>query len=140
MTYFLVMGGLALSVSFTLGWGLWRTGRWLFGRLGRRRATPSRSAATPRRRGNAARAARRPAPSGPWRLTQALARLHGAWPLALLVLLLHGGTRLAAHGMAARPHSLPGEFLQIVEALGWGAVGLGALAGIGLLAAWRCRR
>ncbi|MDN3556321.1 hypothetical protein [Halomonas maura] len=140
MTYFLVMGGLALSVSFTLGWGLWRTGRWLFGRLGRRRAAPSRSAAKPRRGGNATRAARRPTPSRPWRLTRALAPLGSALPLGLVTLLLYGGCRLAAHGMTARDHTAPGAFHRLVEGLGWTAAGLIGLSLLGLVAAWRCRR
>ncbi|ATJ82992.1 hypothetical protein [Halomonas beimenensis] len=137
MTYFLVMGGLALSVCLTLGWALWRAGRWLFGRLAPRRASPSRAAAKPRR---GAGAARRSAPSRAWRLTRTLAHLGGAWPLALLALLLYGGTRLAAHGMAARPHEAPDAFHRLVEALGWGTAGLAGLAGVGLSAAWRSRR
>ncbi|WP_146613016.1 hypothetical protein [Halomonas sp. SL1] len=36
MAYFLVMGGLALTVCFTFGWIVWRMLRWAFARLGRR--------------------------------------------------------------------------------------------------------
>ncbi|MDR5865633.1 hypothetical protein [Halomonas koreensis] len=131
MTYFLVMGGLMVSLCFTLGWGLWRIGCWALGRLSPRAAGARR----PRRR-----AARRPAPSGPAAPTRALARLQGILPLALVTLLLYGGVRLAAHGMDARPRAAPGGFQALVDAVGWGAAGLTGLAAIGGLAAWRCRR
>ncbi|MBB3140664.1 hypothetical protein [Halomonas organivorans] len=139
MAYFLVMGGLALAVCFTLGWGLWRIGRWAFGRLARRRPSGGRRPARTRQRRDAAKGRASSTPSSPWRLTQALSRLRGAWPLALVAWLLYGGTRLAAHGMAARPRQAPGAFLHLVDILGWGAIGLLAMAILGLLATWRCR-
>lgn len=166
MTYLLVMGGLVLSVCFTLGWGLVGMGRWLVRRLPAgggastrqkpRRAAPrskpaaktasrasskatskSSTRASPRGGG---RAARDSAPSEPWRLTAWLARRRSSLPLGLLVLLLYGGSRLAEYGMAFRPHEAPGEFHRLVEVLGWSAAGLLALATVSLLAAWRCRR
>ncbi|WP_156821554.1 hypothetical protein [Halomonas smyrnensis] len=39
MAYFLVMGGLALTVCVTFGWAVWRMLRWACARLGR--STPS---------------------------------------------------------------------------------------------------
>ncbi|MFG6178444.1 hypothetical protein ACGTN6_14485 [Halomonas sp. THAF12] len=147
MAYFLVMGGLALAVCFTLGWGLWQSGRWVSGRLPRRRpasarrgdrAKPRRGSATPRREAAGRRAAASPSP--PWALTRGLARLRGAWPLALLACALYGGAQLVANGMAARPRPAPGAFLRLVDVLGWGAAGLLGMALLGLLAAWRCRR
>ncbi len=167
MAYFLVMGGLALMLCITFGWGVWRIGRWAF-RLGRRPsagrrkpaarttrgkqaaakapskqkgrgAAPSRRAAASAEKGSARRDGSAE-PSPPWPLTMALAPLRGAWPLAVLVAALYGGGRLAAHGMAARPQQAPDAFRGLVEALGWGAMALLAVALLGLLATWRCRR
>lgn len=161
MTYLLVMGSLALSVCFTLGWGLVVTGRWLVRRLPGRgsasarpkarrpanRARPAPKASAKRTAKPAAKAAdgkpsRRGGasdPAGPWPLTRWLARRRSALPLGLLALLLYGGSRLAAYGMAFRPHEAPGAFHRLVGVLGWSASGLLALAAVSLLAAWRCR-
>ncbi|MFG6160090.1 hypothetical protein ACGTNG_14905 [Halomonas sp. 1390] len=162
MTYLLVMGGLALSVCFTLGWGMVGMGRWLARRLPGGGGAASRQKA--RRAPNRPKAAARPSaktppkartkasdtgnrrstmatpPSEPWRLTRWLARRRSSLPLGLLALLLYGGSRLAEYGMAFRPHEVPGEFHRLVEALGWSAAVLLALATVSLLAAWRCRR
>ncbi|MDX1466270.1 MAG: hypothetical protein R3215_11265 [Halomonas sp.] len=169
MTYLLVMGGLALSVCFTLGWGMVGMVRWLGRRLpggggagarqpARRapkrskaasssKASPRTSARTPAKAStkgateSASRASRRAAkaPSEPWPLTRWLARRRSSLPLGLLALLLYGGSRLAEYGMAFRPHEAPGEYHRLVEVLGWTAAGLLALAAVSLLAAWRCR-
>ncbi|RTR06378.1 hypothetical protein [Halomonas nitroreducens] len=139
MAYFLVMGGLALSVCFTLGWALWRAVSWLAGRLGggpRRRTRTRRPAARPTRR----RQAEQPSAASPWRLTRAVAPLGSALPLGLVTLLLYGGSLLAAHGMAARSRPAPGAFHRLVEGLGWTAAGLLGMSLLGLVAAWRCRR
>ncbi|TLF52826.1 hypothetical protein FEI13_03750 [Halomonas urmiana] len=162
MTYLLVMGALALSVCFTLGWGMIGIGRWLGRRLpggggsasrqkacrapNRPKAAPppkastKASAKTPPKATGSRRAARTKPPSEPWRLTCWLARRRSSLPLGLLALLLYGGSRLAEYGMAFRPHEVPGEFHRLVEGLGWTAAVLLALAAVSLLAAWRCRR
>jgi hypothetical protein len=164
MAYFMVMGGLVLAVCVGAGWTTWRIIRWAWtgatrgasgkrsrgksagqGRAASRQPSTKQASAkaTPSQKGRGAAASRRdkPAqPSSPWRLTMALAGLRGAWPLAMLAGALYGGARLVAHGMAARPQSLPEAFLALVEALGWGAAGLCGLALVGLLATWRCRR
>lgn len=160
MTYLLVMGGLALSVCFTLGWGMVGLGRWLGRRLpgGGGSASRQKARRAPKRPRAAARtSAKAPpkartkasdtgsrraakAPSEPWTLTRWLARRRSSLPLGLLALLLYGGSRLAEYGMAFRPHEAPGEFHRLVEVLGWTAAGLLALAAVSLLAAWRCRR
>lgn len=170
MTYLLVMGGLVLSVCFTLGWGLVGTGRWLARRLPggrgagkqrpvRRTATRTKAPAKPASRasskassnsstrnatrganGAASRRRAAKAPAEPWRLTRWLARRRASLPLGLLALLLYGGSRLAEYGMTLRPREAPGEFHRLVEVLGYGAAGLLALAAVSLLAAWRCRR
>ncbi|WP_275287814.1 hypothetical protein [Halomonas elongata] len=159
MTYFLVMGGLALSLCVLIGWPLWRVLRWLGGRLfgpwGERRdaarakrPTKSRAKAQPR----AAKKDEKPSTTtrrstsrqatphtGPWWLTRTLAPLGSAWPLALVAGLLYGGTRLAEYGMGARPHTAPAAYHRLVEALGWGAIALAGVAVVGLVASWRCR-
>ncbi|WP_157955196.1 hypothetical protein [Halomonas denitrificans] len=163
MTYLLVMGGLTLSVCFTLGWGLVGAGRWLARRLpggagsaSRRpaRRTANRAKASPKgspkpkpaaktsskaptKASSRSRTAK--APSEPWPLTRWLARRRSSLPLGLLALLLYAGSRLAEYGMAFRPHEAPGEFHRLVEVLGYGAAGLLALAAVSLLAAWRCQ-
>lgn len=153
MAYLLVMGALGLSVCFTLGWGLVRGSRWLVGHLpgaGRkptrrsaRRApgrpkAPSRPKTAPRTRTRKAATAK--APTEPWRLTRWLARRRSPLPLGLLVLLLYAGSRLAEYGMTFRPQAAPGEFHGLVSTLGWVAAVLLALAGMNLLALWRCHR
>ncbi|MGQ0335470.1 hypothetical protein [Halomonas elongata] len=154
MAYFLVMGGLALSLCLLVGWSLWRVLRWLVRRLGAsgkgrktaRAKRPAKSRAETRsmkKDETSARAttskARQATPRGPWRLTRALAPLASAWPMALVVGLLYGGTRLAEYGMGARPHTAPAAYHRLVEALGWGAIGLIVVAVVGLVASWRCR-
>ncbi|CAM3406766.1 hypothetical protein [Halomonas lysinitropha] len=147
MAYLLVMGGLALSVFFTLGWGLICATRWLAGRLpgasrqsARRstRRTPARPKAATRSRTRQTTPAK--APSEPWRLTCWLARWRSPLPLGLLALLLYGGGRLVDYGMTYRPQAAPGEFHGLVSSLGWAAAALLILAGMNLLALWRCRR
>ncbi|RAW08942.1 hypothetical protein DKQ62_01625 [Halomonas elongata] len=154
MAYFLVMGGLALSLCLLVGWSLWRVLRWLVRRLGAsgkgrktaRAKRPAKSRAETRsmkKDETSARTttskARQATPRGPWRLTRALAPLASAWPLALVAGLLYGGTRLAEYGMGARPHTAPAAYHRLVEALGWGAIGLIGVAVVGLVASWRCR-
>ncbi|MFG6136904.1 hypothetical protein [Halomonas sp. B23F22_10] len=164
MAYFLVMGGLVLTVCFTSGWAVWRMLRWACAHVGRRtpsggrkktaaRASKGRQVAAkapsrapsrekekaPSRR-DAARRDKKAEPSPPWRLTVALAPLRGAWPLAVLLGALYGGGRLVDHGMVARPQHAPDAFRQLVEAVGWGAMALVGVALVGLLASWRCRR
>jgi hypothetical protein len=152
MAYVLVMGGLALSVSFTLGWALWRSLRWLLrqvaGPPARGRVTPrSRKAPAPRK----AAAARKPAarkasskpaaklPREPWGLTRWLSRRRSALPLCSLALLLYGLTRVVEFGMTQRPLSPPAGYHSLVNGLGWAAAVLLAMALLNLLARWRCR-
>lgn len=151
MAYMLVMGGLALSVFFTLGWGLVFTIRWLARRLpgagrqpaGRKtRRAPARPTTPSRSRTRKTSSAKAPskAPAQPWGLTRWLAGWRSPLPLGLLTLLLYGGSRLAEYGMAFRPQAAPGEFHVMVSALGWAAAALLMLASMNLLALWRCRR
>lgn len=149
MAYFLVMGGLALSVFFTFGWLLLRTGQWLA--RGLPGGGAARRAKRPAQRAPAKKPARAPAkarpraatkkrePREPWRLTRWLARRRFALPLSLLALLLYGLTRLAEYGMSFRPHDVPGAYHSLVGTLGWIAAVLLAMALVNLLAAWRCR-
>lgn len=149
MAYFLVMGGLALSVFFTFGWLLLRTGQWLA--RGLPGGGAARRAKRPAQRAPAKKPARAPAkarpraaakkrePREPWRLTRWLARRRFALPLSLLALLLYGLTRLAEYGMSFRSHDVPGAYHSLVGTLGWIAAVLLALALVNLLAAWRCR-
>ncbi|MFC2992089.1 MULTISPECIES: hypothetical protein [Halomonas] len=153
MAYVLVMGGLALSVSFTLGWMLWRALRWAWSLVAR----PSvRGGATPRPRARkapaprktAAKPASRPAakpaakttPREPWALTHWLADRHSALPLASLALLLYGLTRVVEFGMTRRPLSPPAGYHTLVDVLGWAAAVLVTLTLMNLLARWRCRK
>lgn len=153
MAYFLVMGGLALSASFTLGWVVWRSLRWLLSRLpGRRstrqpvksrqrkaakRAKPPANAAS--RRQASAKPATRPRRE-PSRVTRWLAGRHAALPLALVASLSYLVARLAEYGLTFRPpHAAPGGYHAIVIGLGWLAAALLCLAVIQRLAAWRCR-
>lgn len=168
MAYFMVMGGLLLSVSFTLGWIIWRSGRWALGRLpgqsaarrkqrpkrpvtpkkaAPRKAAPRKAAAskaasakaTPRK--PAATRARKPAePAEPWGVTVWLSQWRFAVPLSLLALLLYGFARLAQFGMTQRPSEVPAGYHGLVSVLGWAAVGLLGLAAVNLLARWRCHR
>lgn len=161
MAYFMVMGGLLLSVSFTLGWIVWRSGQWALGRLpgsksaARRKQRPKRQT-SPRkdmpRKASASKATAakatpgKPAatrvrqPAEPWGLTVWLSRWRFAVPLSLLALLLYGFTRLAQFGMTQRPSEVPVGYHGLVSVLGWAAVGLLGLAAINLLARWRCHR
>jgi len=126
MTYFLVMGGLALSASFTLGWALWRSLRWLLSRLPGSRSGKPRKTSKPARRSTrqAAKPARRPAqaaphrkaaaqpasrsPRPPSRLTRWLAGWHAALPLGVVAGLSYLVARLAEYGLAFRPpHAAP---------------------------------
>ncbi|MGE4534362.1 hypothetical protein [Halomonas sp.] len=159
MAYVLVMGGLALSVSFTLGWALWRLGRvalrWLSGGTlsGRSKVTPkprqrgaSRSAA-PKAPAKAKPASSRSArtakaakpPKEPWGLTRWLAGRHSLLPLASLSLMLYALGRIVAFGLDHRPVEAPSGFAGLVDGLGWGAAILLGLAVLSLLARWRCR-
>ncbi|WP_069383601.1 hypothetical protein [Halomonas caseinilytica] len=158
MAYFLVMGGLALSLCMLIGWPLWRMLCWLGRRLGvrgrdqdraraKRSAKPRAKAATKEQKPSRATTAshrrstsRQATPrSGPWWLTRALAPLGSAWPLAVVAALLYGGTRLAEYGMGARPHDAPAAYHRLVEALGWGTAALIGMSVLGLVASWRCR-
>ncbi|WP_416140549.1 hypothetical protein ACM26W_09305 [Halomonas sp. HK25] len=153
MAYVLVMGGLALSVSFTLGWVLWRAARWAWelvaGPPARRRVQPTkpraRKAPAPRKVAAqsapkpAAKPAAKPTPREPWALTRWLARRHSALPLASLALILYGLTRVVEFGMTQRPLSPPAGYHSLVDALGWAAAALLALALLNLMARWRCR-
>src|SRR5690554_4058399 len=129
MAYVLVMGGLALSVSFTLGWVLWRSALGLWGLVA---GTAARQPA--------ARKQKETVPSEPWGLTFWFARRYSAPPLAFLAVLLYGVTRLVEFGMTRRPQSPPAGYHDLVNVLGWLAAGLLALALLNLLARWRCGR
>lgn len=155
MAYVLVMSGLALSVSFTLGWVLWRTARGLWGLVAgppargrakprakpRARKAPAPRRAAPARKPAARKAASKPvakAPSRPWGLTRWLSRRRSALPLSSLALLLYALARLVEFGMTRRPQSPPAGYHDLVNVLGWLAAGLLALALLNLLARWRC--
>ncbi|MFO8046961.1 MAG: hypothetical protein R6U30_13965 [Halomonas sp.] len=149
MAYVLVMGGLALSVSFTLGWMLWRALHWARGVMTkpavRGQATPrprARKAPAPRTAAAnpAARPAAKPTPREPWALTYWLADRHSAPPLASFALLLYGLTRVVEFGMTQRPLSPPAGYHTLVDALGWAAAVLVTLTLLNLLARWRCRK
>lgn len=167
MAYVLVMGGLALSVSFTLGWALWRLVRVALGWLGggspsgatkvkpkarkpaarkpARKASANESSATESSTGRAAtprkaaaRKAARP-PREPWGLTRGLAANRSLLPLASLALMLYAFGRLVVFGLQHRPVEAPASFAQVVMVLGWAAAVLVGLALLSLLARWRCR-
>ncbi|MFN2330451.1 MAG: hypothetical protein ABR580_01070 [Halomonas sp.] len=156
MAYVLVMGGLALSVSFTLGWMLWRALSWAWSLVVRpsvRGATPrpsARKAPAPRKTAvkpatkssgkPAAKAATKTTPREPWALTHWLAARHSALPLASLALLLYGLTRVVEFGMTRRPLSPPAGYHTLVDILGWAAAVLMTLTLMNLLARWRCRK
>ncbi|TDB05396.1 hypothetical protein [Halomonas marinisediminis] len=169
MAYVLVMGGLALSVSFTLGWALWRLVRGALGWLGgsssggtkikpkaRKPATrkpaskaPAKSSAaksSASRPSNAKSAAPRKAatqqparPCEPWGLTRWLAANRSLLPLSSLALMLYAFGRLVVFGLQHRPVEAPASFAQVVMVIGWVAAGLLGLALVSLLARWRCR-
>lgn len=140
MLYFLIMGGLFFSVLFSVGWMLYRAGRWAFGRR-----APRRSTAKPRPRATsgtkrAAAKDKRPRPARPpGALARFLARLGSVWALTLLALLLFGGFKLAEHGMEASPRTPPAGFYDLVISLGWLALGLVTLSLLVVAARWRCR-
>jgi len=160
MAYFMVMGGLLLSVSFTLGWIVWRSGQWALGRLpgksaarrnqrSKRPVTPRKG--TPRKAAASSKApakpaaprsqARKPAkPPEPWGLTVWLSHCGFAVPLFLLMLLLYGFARLAQFGMTQRPGEVPAGYHSLVSVLGWATAVLLGLVAINLLARWRCHR
>lgn len=148
MLYVLVMGGLALSVCFTLGWLLVRGGQWLWRRRPggggpprrqtRKAATqPARKPALKPRR--PAKSAKSTGPVEPWGLTRWLAGRRSLLPLTLLALVLYGFARLAEHGLSERSHEVPQAYHALVVGLGWGAVTLSTLTALMLLAVWRCR-
>ncbi|RDB42142.1 hypothetical protein DU490_14620 [Halomonas sp. DQ26W] len=153
MTYFVVMGSLALSVLFTFSWALWRTARWASSSLpggGRRKGAtrkPAKRPAQAKTRKPAPKAAAKPVkkPSakvrrGPSRLTQWLAGWQAALPLAVVTTLIYLVARLVEHGMSFRPpHTVPGGFHSLIIVLGWVAAAMLTLALINRLAAWRCR-
>ena len=149
MTYFVVMGSLALSVLFTFGWALWRTASWATARLpgGRRKGARSKAARKPAKRPAAQAKARKPAakPAAkakrePGRLTQWLAEWRAVLPLAVVTTLIYLVARLVEHGMSFRPpHTVPGGFHSLIVVLGWAAAVMLTLALINRLAAWRCR-
>ncbi|PMR73530.1 hypothetical protein [Billgrantia endophytica] len=153
MTYFLVMGSLALSVVFTVGWALWRTMRWAAsslpgsgrgggkGRKASRKPAVRKPAARSKAPGKGARKqATAKAPREPSRLTQWLAEWHATLPLAVVATLIYLVTRLAEHGMSYRPpHTVPSGFHSLIAVLGWVAAVLLLLALINRLASWRCR-
>lgn len=154
MTYFVVMGSLALSVLFTFGWALWRTASWATARLpgGRSKAGRGKAASRkPAKRPAAQAKARKPAAKPvskpvskvrkePGRLTHWLAEWRAALPLAVVTTLIYLIARMVEHGMSYRPpHTVPGGFHSLIAVLGWVAAVMVTLAVINRLAAWRCR-
>lgn len=155
MTYFVVVGSLALSVLFTLGWALSRLIRWVVAgfplegeskskRVGRKPAKRSgatrnkKSAAKARPKSQVKPAAKSPSP--PWRITQRLAQWQSSTAFAIVVTFLYLAARLAEHGMGYRPpHALPSGFPSLINGLGWLAASLIFLALARYLALWRCR-
>lgn len=161
MTYLLVMGSVALSVLFTLGWALSRLLRWVASgfplgsgkRAGKARGATSRRGGKTQKTAAAKRAPKSSAkpkataaksvakpPGEPWRITRRLAAWHSSTALALVAAPTYLVARLAEHGISFRPpHSLPSGFNALVSGLGWLAAGLILLALIHRLAVWRCR-
>ncbi len=156
MAYFLVMGGLALSLCMLIGWPLWRMLCWLGRRLGveaRPGSLPCEAFRQAPGQGSDERTETvtcddRESPSidfppghtafRAWWLTRALAPLGSAWPLAVVAALLYGGTRLAEYGMGARP------MMRLLPTIGSSRPGLGhggliGMSVLGLVASWRCR-
>lgn len=161
MTYFLVMGSIALSILFTLGWAVSRLVRWIAdgfplqaksktGKAGRKPATRSTTtrqtrAAKPtakvRNQSQAKPAAASQRSATPWRITCSLAKWHGITPFAVVAAFLYLAVRLVEHGMSFRPpHALPDGFTTLVSNLGWLAAGLILLSLLHNLAKWRCHR
>ena len=156
MTYFLVMGSVALSILFTLGWIVSRLVRWIAGgfplgaksktgRAGRKPAARSSTrqarAAKPAAKARAKPAAARQGPATPWGITRRLARWHGITPFAVVAAFFYLAVRLVEHGMSFRPpHVLPDGFTALVSNLGWLAAGLMLLSLLHNLAKWRCHR
>ncbi|GKW49739.1 hypothetical protein [Halomonas sp. NCCP-2165] len=139
MLYFLIMGGLLFSVLFSVGWVLYRTGRWAFGgRVLRRTASKPRQRAGTGAKRTATRDKRPRLARPPGALARFLARLGSIWALTLLALLLYGGLKLAEHGMAASPRTPPAGFHELVAALGWLALALASLSVLVVAARWRC--
>lgn len=159
MTYFLVMGSLALSVLFTLGWALSLLLRWVASGFPLRKSAGKARGATARRgaaqkataakrtskastskpRASGAKAGSK-APSEPWRLTRRLAEWRSSTALALVAALVYLVVRLVEHGMSYRPpYSAPSGFDALVAGLGWLSAGLILIALLHRLAAWRCR-
>lgn len=168
MAYVLVVGGLALSVSFTLGWALWRLVRVALGWVGggppsgatkikprARKSQPRKpqpKQSQPKKPASKAPAAKAEAPrraparepaaksaSEPWGLTRWLAASRTFLPLTSLALMLYALGRLVGFGLQHRPAQAPASFGQAVTGLGWAAAILGGLALLALLARWRCR-
>lgn len=152
MTYFLVMGSVALSILFTLGWIVSRLVRWIAagfplgaksktGRAGRKPAARQTRAAKPAAKARAKPAAARQGPATPWGITRRLARWHGITPFAVVAAFLYLAVRLVEHGMNFRPpHALPEGFTTLISYLGWLAAGLILLSLLHNLAKWRCHR
>ncbi|MBA2778980.1 hypothetical protein [Billgrantia kenyensis] len=161
MTYFLVMGSLALSVLFTFGWALSRLLRWAAsgfslgggaargGRKGGRRSGATRSAGkakagkaktgTAKVSASRSKASAKPT-SEPWRITRLIAEWRSSVALALVASLIYLVARLAEYGISYRPpHTLPSGFDTLLIGLGWLSAGLILLALLQRLAAWRCR-
>ncbi|QOR39093.1 hypothetical protein HNO52_11630 [Billgrantia diversa] len=159
MTYLLVMGSVALSVLFTLGWAFSRLLRWVASGFPLRSGKSAGKArgATSRRGGKtqktaaakcaprssakpkAAKSVAKP-PSEPWRITQRLATWHSSTALALVAAPTYLVARFAEHGIGFRPpRTLPSGFNALISGLGWLAAGLILLALIHRLAVWRCR-
>lgn len=139
MLYFLIMGGLLFSVLFSVGWTLYRAGRWVFGRRAARRSTakPRPRATSGSKRATAKDKRPRPA-RPPGALARFLARLGSVWALTLLVSLVYGGFKLAEHGMAASPRTPPAGFHELVTVLGWLVLALVSLSVLIVAARWRC--
>ncbi len=156
MTYFLVMGSVALSILFTLGWMVSRLVRWIAagfplgaksktGRAGRKPAARQTRAAKPaakaRRQSQAKPAAARQRAATPWGITRRLAKWRGITPFAVVAAFLYLAVRLVEHGMNFRPpHTLPDGFTTLTSYLGWLAAGLILLSLLHNLAKWRCHR
>ena len=152
MTYFLVMGSVALSILFTLGWMVSRLVRWIAagfplgaksktGRAGRKPAARQTRAAKPAAKARTKPAAASQRPATPWRITRHLARWHGITPFAVVAAFLYLAVRLVEHGISFRPpHTLPDGFTLLVSNLGWLVAGLILLSLLHNLAKWRCNR
>lgn len=162
MMYFLVVGVLALSCSFILGWGLWRLTCWGLAWVWPQRLDSSKRKPKPVNtnvdkakaekisvsKEKIAKARPRKPTEGrekmtksaePGRLMQQLVLLSDLLPLGILAVLLYGGARLVAYGMANVEQRIPAGFYQLVAVLGWASVALLVLSIVGYWAIWRCR-